>query len=141
MTWYFKTHLWQAASIALAVSVVLMAACGGSARHASNKPAAGSPAGGIQGGTVAKSAGDGPPAANSDSSGGSLTVQSREFAAAPATDVTTGVSGRSGAPSALPSTLDRKIIQTATLTITTDEVSKKFEDVGNIAAGSASEAR
>ena len=39
-----------------------------------------------------------------------------------------------GAPNALPSTLDRKIIQTATLQIATDEVSKKFEDVGNIAA-------
>jgi hypothetical protein len=40
----------------------------------------------------------------------------------------------SSAPNALPSTLDRKIIQTATLELTTGEVSKRFEDVGNIAA-------
>lgn len=36
-------------------------------------------------------------------------------------------------PLALPSQLDRKIIMTATLDLSADEVSKRFEDIGNIA--------
>lgn len=50
-----------------------------------------------------------------------------------APDVGTESNGAGGAP--LPALLDRKMIMTATLTLETDEVSKRFEDVGNIAAG------
>lgn len=135
MTRYFKTHLWQASAVALAATAVLMAACGGSAKHASNKPAAGSPAAGAQGGTVAKSAGESSSNAFSDATDGTLAqVQSRELPAAPATDATTGGRAAGGAPNPLPSTLDRKIIQTATLTIETENVAGKFEDVRTVAS-------
>ncbi len=53
--------------------------------------------------------------------------------ASDAPDAGTGSTGAGGAP--LPALLDRKMIMTATLTLETDEVSKRFEDVGNIAAG------
>jgi hypothetical protein len=53
--------------------------------------------------------------------------------ASDAPDAATGSTDSNGAP--LPALLDRKMIMTATLTLETDEVSKRFEDVGNIAAG------
>ncbi len=45
------------------------------------------------------------------------------------------VTGGDANPAQLPSQLDRKIIQTATLDITVDAVSRNFEDVGNVAVG------
>lgn len=43
--------------------------------------------------------------------------------------------GGGTSPGSLPALLDRKIIRTATLTLETDAVSARFEDVNNIAAG------
>lgn len=43
--------------------------------------------------------------------------------------------GSTGGAPGLPALLDRKIIRTATVTVETDAVSARFEDVGNIAAG------
>jgi hypothetical protein len=133
MTRYFKTHLWQTATVALAVTVVLMAACGGSTKHANDKPAAGPPPAGTDSG-VAKSTG---------SSGDQFLAQTDaerqtgELAAAPgdANSTATGSDAApGGVPNTLPSTLDRKIIQTATLTIETDNVAGKFEDVRTVAS-------
>jgi hypothetical protein len=133
MARHFKTHIWHATAIGLAVTVALMAACGGSAKPASNKPAAGQPPGGTDSGAVAKSIVNG--SASTDSvTANNAQVQSGELAPAPGTDATIGGSPGGGAPSTLPSTLDRKIIQTATLTIETDNVAGKFEDVRTVAS-------
>ena len=136
MTRYFETHFWQATAIALAVTVALMAACGGSAKPASNKPAAGPPAAETDGGTVAKSVAGAPSNSFSETSDAAQSqAQSGALAAAaPATDATSARSSGAGAPNTLPSTLDRKIIQTATLTLETDNVAGKFEDVRTVAS-------
>lgn len=51
-----------------------------------------------------------------------------------APDTESGTSG-GGQGAGIPALLDRKMIMTATLTIETEEVSKRFEEIGNIAAG------
>lgn len=135
MTRYLTSHRWLAGAVALAFTLALLgAACGSSS--AKNKPAAGS-AGGVPGGTTADRSIVGAPANDSQlkSISNETAAQQGAVAAAPASGASgTSSSSGGGAPNPLPSTLDRKIIQTATLTITTDEVSKKFEDVQNIAA-------
>jgi hypothetical protein len=67
---------------------------------------------------------------------GSL-AQGPADAPADASGAATGGSGATGGdnPAGLPAQLDRKIIQTATLDVTVEAVSKSFENVGNIAAG------
>ncbi len=145
MTRYLKSHRWLACAAAIAVTAALVAAaCGGSSKLAKDKPPSGARSGDSGGASVQQSAiGAQPPDSQlksydptdaSRSSGGIAAAASGAGATSPGGNPET--SSGSGAPNALPPTLDRKIIQTATLSITTDEVSKKFEDVGNIAAAS-----
>ena len=142
MTGYLQSHRWLAGAAAVAVTAVLLAAaCGGSSKLAKDKPASGAQGGDPDGGpSVQRSIANAPaPDAQLKSyDSAEAARQSGSIAEAPAAASTSGGSagGSGAAPGALPPTLDRKIIQTATLEITTDEVSKKFEDVGNIAAAS-----
>ena len=82
MTRYFKSHFWQAAAVALAATVVLMAACGGSAKRTSNAPAPGA-TGAETGDTgVAKSV-DGSYNYSETADSSAPQAQSRDLAAAP----------------------------------------------------------
>ena len=138
MTRYAQSHKWLAGAIAVAFAAAIFgAACGSSSKLASNRPASGATASGgttgrntVNSQNIPKSTGDSGAAARLQPSNGAIT-DTGELAAAPAADGTS--SGPSGAPNALPSTFDRKIIQTATLTISTDNVSGKFEDVRTVA--------
>ena len=135
MTRYAQSHKWVAGAVALAFAVALFgAACGNSSKQASTKSTVGSPAGGSSGSNTLntqKSTGDSVAAGRIQPSSGAIT-DTGELAAAPqANAIASG--GPGGAPSTLPSTLDRKIIQTATLTISTDNVAGKFEDVRTVA--------
>ncbi len=132
MTRYLTSHRWLAGAGALAFTVALLGTACGSSSVAKNKPSAGS----AGGGTTVDGSVAGAPANDSQLKSISGAEAARQGAVAPAAapGASGTSSGRGGAPNPLPSTLDRKIIQTATLTITTDEVSKKFEDVQNIAA-------
>jgi hypothetical protein len=140
MNAYFKTHRCVALAGVVALAVLVAAACGGSSKHAADKPPSGVVQGGSGGGTSVQKSASGAPAPDTqlNAANGAEMRSSGDAAAAPADASGTSSSGSSnsngGAPDALPPTLDRKIIQTATLEITTDEVSKKFEDAGNIAA-------
>lgn len=130
---YFTSHRWVAGAVAVVFALALFAACGGSSSKlaSSNKPPAGTTGDATGAGTrntmngSVKSMDESSYAAPSS---GELSA-AQDGAQAPGSD-----GSGAGAPNVLPSTLDRKIIQTATLQISTDEVSKKFEDVGNIAA-------
>jgi len=114
-------------AIALVAVLALAAACAGRSqpegqiRGQSSSP--GSPSSGT---TLQSSAGVAPSdaAASAGSNGASKS--------APAAGAPAGGSG--GAALALPSTLDRKMIMTATLDVTAADVSRAFEDAGNIAA-------
>ena len=135
MTRYALSHTWLAGAVALAFTVAIFgAACSGSSKQASTK-SIGTAASGRSGSNtlnsqpVQNAPGDAFAARSLEASNGS-TAGTGELAAAPATD---GRSSGGGAPSSLPSTLDRKIIQTATLTISTDDVSGKYEDVRTVA--------
>jgi hypothetical protein len=140
MNRYFKTHRWEALAGAVVLIVLVAAACGGSSKQAPDKPPSGVAPGSPSGGTSLPKSASGAPAPDMqfNAANGAEVAGSSAAAAAPAgaggtsSNDSAGTSG--GAPNALPPTLDRKIIQTATLEITTDEVSKKFEDAGNIAA-------
>lgn len=136
MTRYAQSHQWLAGALTLAVAVILVgAACGSSSKLASNKPAGSSPGGSSGSNTLnsQKSNADSASLNSIQSSDGAVS-ESRDFAAVPRTGASAqSNSGPGGAPSALPSTIDRKIIQTATLTISTDNVSGKFEDVRTVA--------
>jgi len=107
----------------LAVLVAAAACSGSSATHkSSNAQPAGSASN--SGTTTELKAAAGAPAA-------------RDAAQAPAPQGEAYSSGGGGAPGGtlpLPSQLDRQIILTATLEIATAEVSKRFQDVANIAA-------
>ncbi len=124
-----KNHRWLVAT-ALVAAVALAAACGGST---SKLPAAGSAPRNSGGGSSTELQSSAPPP--SDAAKGGVKSSS-----APTGDVVTGGAGSTGtadggaSPDQLPPQLDRKIIQTATLSIESGEVSKKFEDAGNIAA-------
>ncbi len=135
MTRYTGFHKWISGAVALALVVAMVgAACGGSSKPASTK-STGSAPGGTTGSNVQsieKSTGDDSTTLHLNSSN-SISSGSFDQAGALPTDASTS-NGRGGAPSALPSTLDRKIIQTATLTITTENVAGKFEDVRTVAA-------
>ncbi len=136
MTRYLTTHRWLAGALALACSAALFgAACGGSSSAKKSVPSAGQP-GSTSGSTNTDQSIAGAPANDSQlkSISGEAAARQGAIAQAPASGAGSTSSGSGGAPNPLPSTLDRKIIQTATLTISTDEVSKKFEDVQNIAA-------
>lgn len=132
-----KAQRWLAAA-AIVGALVLAAACGSSGKQTSSRLSNAPPsnpgvttsgdkaATGLQpGGEAARTEGSSAPQyQNSDSIG------------APAGTTGADPDGASGAnPASLPSQLDRKIIQTATLDITVDAVSKNFENVGNVAAG------
>lgn len=116
-----RTAIWRmGAAAVIGALVVLGAAC--SSDDASER-------GGITTSGQSESAG-----ASRDSAGGVVDGAAYDNSSikpsgeAPAT-------GGSGGPAALPALLDRKIIRTATVTVETDAVSARFEDVGNIAAG------
>ncbi len=128
---YLNGHRWLFAGVAAAV-LLLGAACAEGVADKDAPP-------GEPGGTTS---GPGPAA---DESMGDVDYRGEDDGSkvgAPlegsiATDTSSGgfeSGGTGSAPSTLPSTLDRKIIMTATLSLETDEVSKRFEDVGNIAA-------
>jgi hypothetical protein len=117
----------------LGLALLLGAACAGGAadRDASSGDAAGT--------------GAGPSVPRDDRLGqAEYSADGGAIAGAPAAEVApsdpgatqsgAGVNEAPAAPGALPSILDRKIIMTATLSLETDEVSRRFEDVGNIAA-------
>jgi hypothetical protein len=127
-----KAHRWLVVG-AVVVMLALAAACGGASKMASTgEKAASSPDG--AGATIGDAALVGiseramPPEA-----AGSLAPDASGEAPGGGTSRGTGGSGDAN-PAGLPSQLDRKIIQTATLDITVDAVSRNFEDVGNIAA-------
>lgn len=121
-----KAAIWRiGAGVMIGTFVVLAVACGSDADNASER-------GGVTtSGDVAEAPRDD---AGSLVTGGEAYDSDGGLApgAAPATD---GNTGGAGAPAGLPSLLDRKIIRTATVTVETDAVSARFEDVGNIAAG------
>jgi hypothetical protein len=123
MVRYLKNHRWMAGiAAAFVVGAAVAAGCASSSK--STKPANGpiTDAASIKaqsGGTTSSETAAQPPAG--------------DLSANTASDAWS--SGGPGAPSTLPSTLDRKIIQTGTFEIETDDVSKKFADVGTIAAG------
>jgi hypothetical protein len=121
MTRRIRAQAWLFAAM-LAV-LAAAAACGGgsAARKTSNAPPSGAA---ISDGTDAQlKAVVGAPADARDSA-----------AAAPAPQGEAYSSASGGAGGTLPSQLDRKIILTATLEIATPDVSKRFQDVANIAA-------
>ena len=137
MTRYLTTHRWLAGAVALALAAAMFgAACGSSSSAKKSVPSAGQAGSTHSGTTTDKSIAAAPPGdAQLKSTAGGESAQQADVAVVPAPG-NGGTSNSTGAPAPnpLPSTLDRKIIQTATLTISTDEVSKKFEDVQNIAA-------
>jgi hypothetical protein len=124
MVSYFKANKWWIAGAAATV-LVFGAACGGSLQDA---PIAGG-----------ESTGAG--VNSTDEKAGYSSQNYTEFddgiardTSAPSAGAIAPESGGSGTtPNVLPSTLDRKIIMTATLNLETGEVSKRFEDAGNIA--------
>jgi hypothetical protein len=106
----------------LAVAVagaVMLVACG--SNSASERASSGTNSGGA------------PESGASTDSSGLVPFEAGGDAAAPAQDSKGGASSGGGGAS-LPAQLDRKIIQVATLTLSTDKVSQHIEDVGNIAA-------
>lgn len=119
----FTMGRWIAAG-AVAVAIVSAAACASAGDPAATRESAKPPTGGV---TLSDKAGE--PYAAGEAPPGDA-AQPRPSAGAIATD-----GGEPSAPSTLPALLDRKIIRTATLTLETDAVSARFEDVGNIAAG------
>ena len=126
---YIKDHRWLVAGVA-SVLLVLGAACGGVA----DKDAAPRTTDGTTSGPALTDefAGE---AQYRDGDDGSKVGAPAESSIT--TDSSQGgvESGSPGAnPGSLPATLDRKIIMTATLNLETEAVSKRFEDVGNIAA-------
>ncbi len=124
MTGYFKTHRWLVAAVA-GFALVFAVACGSSdmASNAISRDDSQTTDGDVANGQVVKS---------EAYSQGETAPQSGSIGA-PSDEAATGGTDAS-APGTLPAMLDRKIILTATLSIETDEVSKRFEDVGNIAA-------
>lgn len=146
MIGYLTSHRWLVGAAAVAFGTLLLAAaCGGSSKLAKDQAPRGTSSGDSAGGPSAQSSILSVPATDtqlkSNNSAQAARSGSELVPAAPggasAGSGGSGSTDSSGvAPNALPSTLDRKIIQTATLEITTEEVSKKFEDVGNIAAAS-----
>ena len=139
MNGYLQSHRRLAGVVAVAATALLVAAaCGGSSRLAKDKPSAGGQSGDSEGGSsVLRSIANAPAPDTQLKSYDSAEAarQSGSIAAAPdAASTSGGSTGGSGAePNALPSTLDRKIIQTATLKITTDDVAGAFEDVRAVA--------
>lgn len=138
MARYFQSHRWLAGAASVAVTAALVAAaCGGSSKLAKDKPASGVQSGDSESGSsvlrsIANAPGQETQLKSYDSA--EAVRQSDSVAAAPdAASTSSGSTDSSGgAPNALP-TLDRKIIQTATLKITTDDVGGKFEDVRAVA--------
>jgi len=130
MSGYFKSHRWMAgAGAAVFALALLVTACGGGSRLASDKNQPGGTTGGSD--ALSRDTSESQIRSMDDSK---VLPSSGELAAPEDASGTSSGPSTGGAPNVLPSTLDRKIIQTATLQISTDEVSKKFEDVGNIAA-------
>lgn len=143
MTQQLRRQKWLAAA-GIVCAIALFSACGSSSANKASRGTSNAPAGGSTSGQ----AGSGGSANTANSSTGAAVEQG--FAANSAdlsaqkstgnvpasTDSAAGGNPDSGGanPLALPSQLDRKIIMTATLDVTADEVSKRFEDVGNIAA-------
>jgi len=113
-------------TLIVAAAVVLgVAACGGEAGDDAG------PGGGGTGETLsaAQATGNTDPDKIADDVGDG-------FQRAPADGQSAGATTQgSGGSVPLASQLDRKIIRVATVSIATDEVSRRFEDVGNIAAG------
>ncbi|MBI5289867.1 MAG: DUF4349 domain-containing protein [Chloroflexi bacterium] len=133
MTGYTKNHRWLVAGVA-SVLLLVGAACGGAV---ADEDAPRGATGGTTSGPM--STGDEFAREAEDQTQGGDTVKSGAplIEGSIATDGAGNVqsSGGSGTiPGQLPSTFDRKIIMTATLSLETEEVSKRFEDVGNIAA-------
>jgi|CXWL01.1.fsa_nt_gi hypothetical protein len=125
MVSYFKTHRWLATGLA-AMVLVFGAACGGSLNDASSP-------GGDGGGSGPNST-DEKIAYSSQNYTELESGVARDSAAPSAGAIAPESEGGGGAsPSTLPSTLDRKIIMTATLNLESAEVSKNFENAGNIA--------
>lgn len=139
MTGYLKSHRWLAGAAAVAVTAALVAAaCGGSSKLAKDKSASGVQSADSDSALAAQRSAANAPAPDTQLksyTNAEAGPQSGSIGAAPA-DAGSGSGaggGSDAAPSALPSTLDRKIIQTATLKITTDDVAGKFEDVRTVA--------
>ncbi len=78
-----------------------------------------------------------PPVERIDKATGEMNGYGGDAVREPAAGAGQGTTASDGgsSPVGLPALLDRKIIRTATLTLETDAVSARFEDVGNIAAG------
>lgn len=107
---------WVVAAVALAVAAV---ACGAEQTSDGDDGVTGAPVAGFESG------------GNDDVATAPDMAGARDLDGAPAPEAP-----RADAPAgSLPPVLDRKIIMTATLTLATDEVSQRFEDVANIAAG------
>lgn len=126
----------------IAIACALAAACaGGSASKPAARTAGGSAGQKSANGAISNDADNrsSQPAEPPSAAIGSTELQPSDAAGArSAGSAQTGSSG-TGAngnanPAGLPSQLDRKIIMTATLDLATDAVSKRYEDVGNIAS-------
>ncbi len=128
MTTYLKTHKWWVAGVA-AMVLIFGAACSASDKSARLDTTEGGVT--AQNGTDDKSNYDEQNYAKIESDAPRDTAQAPASGGALTTNSTSGASGP--APNTLPATLDRKIIMTATLNLETGEVSKRFEDAGNIA--------
>ena len=120
-----KSAIWRMGIVAAAGAGLLLAvACGGNDASLSRDK-------GGEGGTT------GGPQRPADSAvtGSSALEGTQAYDAGKANGATAPESAPGGGSGTLPSLLDRKIIRTATVTLETEQVSARFEDVGNIAAG------
>jgi hypothetical protein len=125
MTHRIRTRIWVAGAMLAMLAVAAACSSAPAAYKTSNAPPAGSAASGSAATTEQKAIGGAP----ADARGSA--------AQAPAPDGQAYSSTAGGAPGGtlpLPSQLDRQIILTATLEIATPDVSKRFQDVANIAA-------
>ena len=143
MTQQFGRQKWIAAATIVG-AIAIFAACGGGSANKASISKNTAPGGATSGQAASGGGGAGATTSGAPRDSGSaansaeLSAQ-KPVAGAPSTDGSTGtIAGNGDAgganPLSLPSQLDRKIIMTATLDLTADEVSKRFEDVGNIAA-------
>jgi len=133
MTAYIKNHPWLVAGAA-SMLLLLGAACGGAVADKDAPP-------GTTGGTTSGPMSTGDEFAREsdvrDAGNDAVKAGAPQLDGSIATGSSSGVESGGGSgtiPAQLPSTFDRKIIMIATLSLETEEVSKRFEDVGNIAA-------